>query len=168
MPDPRSRRPSLHLLLLLPLALLPACDVEAEPEAFPAETPPPAPEEAPPVSGPPDPELEHAVISLEPVDDSGVAGEALAMHEGDAVVLILEVTGLPGAGEYPAHIHEGDCARGGPVAVTLSPVAGGPDGSGSSTTAMDASELDPNRPLFVQVHGEGGAPIACGNIVGHG
>ncbi len=107
----------------------------------------------------------HVMIPLNPVDDSGVSGDAMLMQDQGAMLVTVDVTGLPAEGEYPTHIHEGTCLEGGPVAEPLSHVAGMEDGSGSSTTTLALDVLDWNQALFVQVHGEAGEPIACGDIV---
>jgi hypothetical protein len=147
--------------LLLPLV---ACG-DPEPDVEPMDTPPP--EEAlqePAPTG----EMVHHTITLSEMNDSGVTGEAMAMHSDDAVVLILEMEGLPGEGEYAAHIHHGNCEDGGPVAVPLDPVIGLADGTGSSTTTLELDEMDEDEPHFIMVHGDGGNPVACGDMEGHG
>ncbi len=107
-------------------------------------------------------------IALDAMNESGVTGEAMAMHSDDAVVVILELENLPGEGQFNAHIHAGSCADGGPVLVALNPVAGLADGTGTSTTTLEADELTSDASHFIMVHGEGGTPIACGNMEGHG
>jgi hypothetical protein len=102
------------------------------------------------------------------VDESGVTGRLTVTADPDSVVLLVEVEGLPGEGEYAAHVHRGVCAEGGPVAAPLSPVVGLDGGSGASSTTMAAGTLPANEPLFVQVHGANGAPVACGDIVESG
>ncbi len=162
---PPFHRRAFALSLLLPV--LAACETQPDPSP---DMPPADPAEEPGAAAPapPDPAMEHATIPLEPVDDSGVYGEAMAMHEADAIIVVLDVMGLPGEGEYPAHIHEGSCAEGGGVAAPLNPVTGSQDGHGSSTTTLDADALDPAGTHFVQVHAEDGPSIACGDIAGHG
>lgn len=113
-------------------------------------------------------EMMHATITLDQVNSSGVSGEAMAMHSDDAVVVILELEGLTTEGEYPAHVHIGNCADGGPVGVALNPVVGLADGTGTSTTTLELDDLDENDPHFIMVHGDGGAPIVCGDMEGHG
>jgi len=113
-------------------------------------------------------EMIHAMIELSAVNESGVQGEAIAMHTDDTVIVLIEVSGLPEEGEYAAHIHTGSCESGGPVAIALNPVLGEADGTGTSTTTFDADDLPTDAPQFIQVHGAGGTPIACGDIEGHG
>ncbi len=113
-------------------------------------------------------EMDHMVITLNPRNDSGVSGEAMAMHTAESVVVVVEVNGLPGEGEYAAHIHAGSCEAGGGVAAPLNPVMGLADGTGSSTTTLEADALSADGSYFIMVHGEGGAPIACGDVEGHG
>ncbi len=107
----------------------------------------------------------HVMLPLQPVEGSGVQGDAMLMQEDGSMLVMLDVSGLPGEGEFPAHVHEGTCAEGGPVAEPLSPVSATQDGSGTSTTTLALDVLDWGQPLFVQVHAEDGAPAACGDVV---
>ncbi len=109
-------------------------------------------------------DLMETTILLHPVNGSGVSGEALALQSDGAVVVAVDLMGLPDEGEYQAHIHRGVCSEGGPVAVGLNPVIGLADGTGSSTTTLDMEELQGEEgDFFVQVHGETGIPISCGD-----
>ena len=153
-----SRFSSTRTLRLAPgLALLGAFALAAACEApeYEEELPPPAQ----PTMG-----VAEATVALEPVDDSGVSGQATAMHTEDEVVVVLELEGLPAAGEYAAHIHAGTCAEGGPVAVPLNDVIADENGTGTSTTAMDADAMDHEEAHFFQVHSADGPPIACGDV----
>jgi hypothetical protein len=102
---------------------------------------------------------------LLPVDASGVTGDVTATTGPDGIAFTLAVTGLPGAADYAVHVHRGVCAEGGPVAAALTAVTGATDGSGSSTTRLPASEVPTNEPVFVQLHGPNGTPLACGDLV---
>lgn len=121
-------------------------------------------EELPPPPAQPAMEVTEATVALEPVGDSGVSGQASALHTADEVMVILQVEGLPGAGEYAAHIHSGTCAEGGPVAVPLSAVVADDDGDGTSTTALDAGDMDHDGSHFFQIHSADGPPVACGDL----
>lgn len=114
------------------------------------------------------PETAEQTIPLSEVNGSSVSGEAVALHSEESVTVVIELEGLPEAGEYAAHVHSGTCETGGGVAVPLDPVLGLADGTGSSTTILEPDDVPGDEPLFIQVHGEGGAPIACGNVEGHG
>jgi hypothetical protein len=136
----------------------PADDVDAEPDPGPGVEAAPSPMDT----------MIHVTISLDAMNESGVTGEAMAMHADDAVVVILELEGLPGEAQYAAHIHAGSCAEDGPVAAPLNPVAGLADGTGTSTTTLEADELGTDTPHFIMIRSEGGIPIACGDMEGHG
>lgn len=99
------------------------------------------------------------------LDESGVTGQVTITPEPDSLVLRVEAQGLPGVGEYAAHVHRGVCAEGGPVVAALGPVVGLADGSGTSSTTVAADALPTNEPLFVQIHGTSGGPITCGDVV---
>jgi hypothetical protein len=154
----RRSRQLLALVLLFPLAV--ACG-EAEPEP---ELHEPMEMERGPAMEP----MMDRTVELHPVNDSGVSGVAELMHSNNQVVVVLELEGLPGEGGYAAHIHVGSCADGGPVGAPLDPVVGLADGTGTSTTTIDAGDLSRSDPHFIQVHGEAGTPIACGDVEGHG
>lgn len=154
-----SPRPRTIPLVFAAFFLVAGCEgpEQEAPEAVPAE--PAQQETAAPVE-----EVPHTATQLEEVNGSGVSGEAMAMDSNETVVVALELEGLPAEREYAAHIHEGTCAEGGPVAVALNPVLGLDDGTGSSTTMLEGDEIPTDGDHFIQVHGEGGAPIACGDM----
>jgi len=149
----QTRRGAGAVLILAVMTMVAACAPETE-EA-PWDDEPDAATEAPP----------PATVPLDPVGDSEVFGEATMSRSDAEILVVLEVRGLPDEGEYPAHVHEGTCAEGGPVAQPLNPVLSvNDDGTGRSTTGLDPDALDDDGPFFFQVHGRDGAPIACGDI----
>ncbi len=110
-------------------------------------------------------DMMETTIVLQQVNGSGVSGEALALRSEGTAVIAVDLVDLPEEGEYNAHVHRGTCEQGGPVAVGLNPVIGLADGTGSSTTTLDFLELEQAEgSLFIQVHGETGVPISCGNL----
>lgn len=164
MRTPRATRiPTLAALALaVPALVLAGCEA-------PETEPPPAEEETEMETGempgedPAEP-LPEETVQLEEVGGSGVSGEAVAMHSEDTVVIVVDLEGLPAEGEYQAHIHSGTCAEGGGVAEPLNPVMGLEDGTGSSTTMFEPDQIPTDEPHFVQVHGDDGSPIACGDM----
>lgn len=102
---------------------------------------------------------------VDSVDGSGTVGQVTTVQRNDEFVVLVELEGLPEPVEYGAHIHRGVCAEGGAVAVLLNPVVGLADGTGSSTTTLGSDEVSPAEPLFVQIHGGDGVPLACGDLV---
>ena len=106
---------------------------------------------------------EPTTTDLDEVDNSGISGEAVATHSQNEVTvsILLKEGGKPNV-SYPAHIHTGNCKDGGPVAVELSPVQ-----NLQSSKTISLSQLPADKPAFIQVHDEGGKPVACGNMKGH-
>jgi hypothetical protein len=102
-------------------------------------------------------------VTLEAVNQSGVEGRAIAIDKADSVQFNLMVQGLPGAGEYAAHIHTGNCQAGGAVLIALNPVRAESDGMGRSMTTLAAGRLAGEGTRFVQVHGARGV-LACGDV----
>lgn len=102
-------------------------------------------------------------VTLRPSNESGVSGNATLRARNDSLQVMLQVSGVEPGQSYPAHIHQGDCAQGGGVAVGLNPVQATEQGARSATSVATA-QLDPGGSYFIQVHGTGGAPIACGDV----
>lgn len=108
---------------------------------------------------------QSGMITLEARNQSGISGTAHTERAmGDSTVVVLELEGLEEDSEYPAHVHSGSCADGGPVAVPLNPVTGGAEGSGTSRTTIDVTQFSDTLTYFVQAHQPGGQPAACANV----
>lgn len=162
-----TQRSPFGSLLLLPLLMVAACGAPEEDEAMGAAEEAEAPAETAPVE-----EMEteppgEVSVTLETLNESGVTGTAVATHEGESVVVEVEVQGAPDVEELAAHIHEGDCASGGPVLVPLETVTVA-DGTGTSSTTLTADQVPAGQAAYIQVHGPEGQPVACGDLQGHG
>ena len=118
-----------------------------------------------------DPEVASEPVELSavlhPLNDSGVSGTAMAVHSDDIVVIVIEAAGLPLPGEYPAALHQGNCAAGGEPLATLDPVIGLTDRTGESTTTLGSENVVLEGPLFIQVRGAGDVPLSCGDLPPH-
>lgn len=107
--------------------------------------------------------MEPIVSDLDDVNDSGISGEATATHsQQEVTVSILLKDGAKPDVSYAAHIHTGTCEQGGPVAVDIGPVQ-----NLQSSKTVPLSALPADQPAFIQVHGPGGQPVACGDMKGH-
>lgn len=119
-----------------------------------------------------------STVTLAALNNSGITGTAEITHSGDAVTIVLEMSGLNPGDYYPAHIHEGSCEQPGGVVAALKEVPAASDGMGSSTTELSMSEMmgeeqamgemgegeHPEMQAYVQVHSPGGTPAACANV----
>jgi len=112
----------------------------------------------------PDPGPTGVTTLLQPLNESGVSAEVMAMETQDILVIVIEANGIPAPGEYPAWLVTGSCELEAEPAIMLDPVIGLQDGTGESTTTLGTDEIDRSRPLFVRVHGPGSVPLACGNL----
>lgn len=161
----RKQLVSRSMILAVPFLVLTACDTAEQPETeMDADTVAgmEAGESDGPVMG-----IEAVVgadAELAPIDRSGVTGHAFGEVEGEGAALTLTVEGLEAGTAYPAHIHSGSCAAGGPVVVGLGEITAQEDGSGGVTREVTADELPEDETLFIQVHGADGTAVACGDL----
>ena len=100
-----------------------------------------------------------------PLGTPELSGQVTVIPVGDDLEIEIRLAGLTAEADLAAHVHRGVCAEGGPVAAALRPVEHGMDGVGISITTVPAASLPATEPLFVQVHGNTGAPLACGDLV---
>jgi hypothetical protein len=137
-----------------------ACAETAEDEAVPADSVAVATDSARAQELPTEP----TVTKLDDVNDSGIEGEATATHSQQEVTVSILLKGDKAKADqsYPAHIHTGTCKEGGPVAVELGTVQ-----NLQSSKTVSLSSLPSGKPAFVQVHGQDGKPVACGDMEGH-
>lgn len=104
-------------------------------------------------------------LELEAKNQSGVTGTAhTEPAPGDSAVVVLELDGLDEGSEYPAHVHQGTCDEGGPVAAALNAVTGGADGTGTSRTTLSTTQFEDTLRYFLQAHLPDGAPAACADV----
>lgn len=155
-------------LLLVPLLVIAACGAPEEDDALggleEAETPAETAEE---MEMPEEAAPAEVSMMLETLNESGVTGTVTVTHEGESVVVDVQVQGVSEGEELPAHVHEGDCATGGSVLVPLNAIAIS-DGSGSSSTTLEAAQVPEDQAAYVQVHAPDGQPVACADLPGHG
>ena len=144
----RSALPAATLFALL--ALVPACDDGG------ARAPADAPADQPAGEG----------AAIAPINRSGIAGTVRVERGDDETTVTLQLEGLTAGVEYPAHVHEGRCSAGGPVAAPLGRVRAGADGTGRLATRVSTATMPADTAGFVQVHGPDGAAVACADLDG--
>ncbi|MEX2570453.1 MAG: hypothetical protein WD737_04055 [Gemmatimonadota bacterium] len=105
---------------------------------------------------------------LEPVGDSGAGGEATITDLGDQTQVMVRLTGTPGDGAHPGHIHSGRCDNIGGVVQPLDEITTDATGTGTMTATVEVAPMTVMDGQHIVVyHGEGGAPMACANIPTH-
>ena len=105
-------------------------------------------------------------VPMAAVGESGVSGEAILTPAGAATEVSVTLNGLEPGSTHPGHIHQGSCASPGSVVVPLSEITADASGSGTMTTsAAVPTDSVTSGGHIVQYHGDGGAPIACGDVM---
>ena len=102
--------------------------------------------------------------SVSPKNDSGMQGHVMVSAGSDALTIKLEVLGLEGGTEYPAHLHGGTCAEGGDVIAELNSPTVASVGLGSSLTELSPDVMEAGGSYFVQLHLPDGTPAACADV----
>ncbi len=102
--------------------------------------------------------------SVSPKNDSGMQGHVMVSSSSDALTVKLEVLGLGGDTEYPAHLHRGTCEEGGEVVAELNSPTVASVGLGSSLTALSPDAMEADQSYFVQLHLPDGTPAACADV----
>lgn len=107
--------------------------------------------------------------SFQALQDSGVTGEATLTPRDQQVEVMVRLTGAPGAGEHPGHIHSGTCDNIGGVVQPLDPITTDATGSGTMTTTVDLPPMTVmNGQHVISYHAAGGGPpITCAQIPMH-
>jgi len=105
------------------------------------------------------------VAALDAVNESGLSGTAMAVQSNGLVVFVVEAAGVPVPGEYPLSLSRGDCAEGGELAATLTPLIGLADHTGESTTTLGTEQVILEGPLSIRIHGTGDVALACGGLL---
>ena len=142
----------LALVLVIP-TLIAACDAGGEPvQDSPATSSPSTEAEA---TGP---------VQLAPINRSGVSGTVQADRSTEALALTMTVEGLEAGSTYPAHVHDGRCAAGGPVRTPLGEISG--NGQNTAQLSAELEAVPADEPVFVQVHAPDGTPVACADLTG--
>jgi hypothetical protein len=108
------------------------------------------------------------VVTLRPVNNSGISGEAVITVQESQAQVVLTLRGAQGAGTHQAHVHSSTCDSPGPPVAPLEPVTTDASGTGSSTTTI---QLGMNALMggghIVAAHQAGGNPgpmVTCGPI----
>ncbi|MQA90603.1 MAG: hypothetical protein GEU90_10265 [Gemmatimonas sp.] len=156
----------------LPLVLaLAACagDADVGDDGLVDETEVVTPIEEPQTAETPAMEVAEETSAFQPLQDSGVTGEATITPQDQQTQVMVQLTGASGAGEHPGHLHSGSCDDVGGVVQPLEPVTTDASGTGSmtATVAMPPMTAMDGQHIVVYHAAGGGPPITCAPIPAH-
>lgn len=105
---------------------------------------------------------------LQPVNDSGITGEATVTDRGSESEIMVRLTGAPANSTHPGHVHAGTCEAIGSVVQPLQEIATDATGTGTMTAsvAIPTMTLSDGQHIIVY-HETGGSPATCATIPGH-
>jgi hypothetical protein len=152
------------------LALFAACGGDDAPDTTLRDGPMGAPPATTPATTPPATTQQDmsTTVQLQPLQGSGVSGEATVTAMGNQTQVMVRLTGGPANGNHPGHIHSGTCQDIGGVVQALDAISTDAGGSGSMTTTVDVAPMTVmDGQHVIAYHGQGGAPAACGEIPRH-
>ncbi len=158
------------LSITLPLALLlAACGSDADDDLVLSDMDPPASEQVmPPPAAPPAAPAMPMTAQLQPLNESGVNGEATVTGRNTQTEVTVRLTGATPSESHPGHIHSGTCAALGGVVQALQPIAVDANGAGTMTTTVDVPAATAmNGQHIIVYHRPGGQPATCASIPAH-
>lgn len=105
-----------------------------------------------------------ADVGLEPGPGAGWTGSATVLAVGDSLRVLVSVDGAAGGSRHPAELRAGSCDEPGPELVTLTPLAAGSSGTGSSETTVPAARLGDHAHGVLRLMDTDGSPTACAPV----
>ena len=104
---------------------------------------------------------------LQPVNNSGMAGEVTVTDRGAESEVMVRLTGATASGSHPGHIHSGSCAAIGGVIQPLQEITTDATGTGTMTTTVAIAPMTLMDGQHIVVYHADGAPATCAAIPGH-
>ena len=107
-------------------------------------------------------------MQFQPVNASGMAGEATITERGVESEVMVRLTGASADGTHPGHVHSGTCEAIGSVVQPLQELTTDTTGTGTmtATVAIPTATLSDGQHIIVY-HETGGAPATCAPIPAH-
>lgn len=105
-----------------------------------------------------------AGVELEPGPDAAWAGTATLLAVGDSVRVLVSVEGTDAGARHAAELVAGSCDDPGSELASLTPVAAGSSGQGTSQTDLPAGRLGDHAHGAVRLLAPDGAPAACAPV----
>lgn len=111
-------------------------------------------------------------VTLNPVGNSGISGQANLTTQGGQTQVTVQLTGMQPSSAHAGHVHQGTCDAIGPVVAPLQDVAADASGNGTSTSTLTLPmDSVMNGRHVISYHQAAGAnpgpPASCGAIPAH-
>lgn len=105
-----------------------------------------------------------AGIALDPGPDAGWTGSVTLLSVGDSVRVLISVEGAPAGSRHGAELVAGSCQDPGAVLASLTPVAAGSSGKGSSQTTVAAAGMGDHGHGAVRLLAGDGSTAVCAPV----
>lgn len=103
-------------------------------------------------------------VRLSPGAGQGWSGSATVLSVGDSLRVLVSVEGSDARARHRAELLAGSCEEPGSELATLTPVATGSSGGGSSQTTLPRSRTDGHAHGALRVTAADGASAACARV----
>lgn len=103
-------------------------------------------------------------VALDPGPDAGWTGSVTLLSVGDSLRVLVSVEGLAAGARRRAELVAGSCEEPGSELASLTPVAAGSSGEGSSQTTVGPAALEGHGHGAVRLLTEDGSPAACAAV----
>lgn len=103
-------------------------------------------------------------VALSVGSGEGWTGSATVITIGDSVRILVSVEGVSSGSRHPVELVAGSCEDAGSALASLTPVAAGTSGRGSSQTTLPTARLDGHAHGAVRVLSGDDTPAACAPV----
>lgn len=103
-------------------------------------------------------------LPLNPDSGGSWSGSVTVLAAGDSLRVLVSLAGAASGSRHPVELVAGGCQDPGPELASLTPVAAGTSGEGSSQTTVPAARLDGHAHGAVRVMAGDGSVAACAPV----
>lgn len=103
-------------------------------------------------------------VALDPGRERGWTASATLLSLGDSVQILISLEGASSPSRHVGELTAGGCDQPGSRLASLTPVATGPSGKGSSQTTLPTGRLNGHAHGALRLVAPDGSPVACAPV----
>lgn len=103
-------------------------------------------------------------LALSGGSEGSWSGSTTVLAVGDSLRVLVSIEGASSGSRHPVELVAGSCEDAGPELASLTPVAAGASGKGSSQTTVPTARLDGHAHGAIRVMASDESPAACAPV----